>query len=154
MTTVLPVPNTLWACEQPLSNVQRTCAWCRYSGQGDGHMLGVLDRNSLPLVFSIAPSCWETIKQCSEYQQCVPEYKVWVLGGIARPSGDIRLVKFMSKIKDPYRMTCKGLVFLLKVFVPLLSLTHLLGPFRPLRVAFTLFSRTSATIHCSKLSRH
>jgi hypothetical protein len=51
-------------------------------------------------------------------------------------------------------MTCKGLVFLLKVFVPLLSLTHLLGPLRPLRVAFTLFSRTSATIHCSKLSRH
>jgi hypothetical protein len=32
---------------------------------------------------------------------CVPVYKVGVLGGIAGPSGDIRLVKFMSKIKGP-----------------------------------------------------
>lgn len=32
---------------------------------------------------------------------CVPVYKVGVLGGIAGPSGDIRLVKFMPKIKGP-----------------------------------------------------
>jgi hypothetical protein len=44
-------------------------------------------------------------------------------------------------------MACKGLVLLLKVFVPLLSLTDLLGPSRPLRVPFTLFPWTSATIH-------
>lgn len=44
-------------------------------------------------------------------------------------------------------MTCKGLVFLLKVFVPLLSLTDLLGLLRPLRVPFTLFPWTSTTIH-------
>ena len=147
MMTVLPIPNTL-------SNVLRTCAWCRYSGHGYGHMLGVLDRNSLPLVFSIALSWWETIKQCSGYQQCVPVYKEGVLGGIAGPSGDIRLVKFMSKIKDPSRMTCKGLVLLLKVFVPLPSLTHLNGLPRPLRVPFTLFSRTSTTIHHLTPDKH
>ncbi len=51
-------------------------------------------------------------------------------------------------------MTCKGLVLLLKVFVPLLSLTDLLGLLRPLRVPFTLFSWTNTAIHDLEQCRH
>ena len=83
---------------------------------------------------------------------CDPGVPLWGSASLLQRS--IRLVKFMSKIKDPSRMTCKGLVLLLKVFVPLLSLTHLNGLPRPLRVQFTLFSRTSTTIHHLMPDKH
>jgi len=76
------------------------------------------------------------------------------MGGCVAAQALYKTWEISVKNLSPSRMTCKGLVLLFKVFIPLPSLTHLNGLSRPLRVPFTLFSRTSTTIHCLTPDKH